>query len=137
MATWRELVKFIRRGYVVVRDEPDEIRVRIRFQEDDVDVDEGRDQMVVVTREVLDRGDEWAQIATPFARVGEVDLSTVLAEVGSTTVVGSVVIMGEYLVLRHALPLLNLDLNEFTDPMDLVADAAERLEMRFVGGDIF
>lgn len=138
MATWRELVKFIRRGYVVVRDEPDEIRVRIRFDDADDDVDsEGRDQMIVVSREVMDRGDEWAQIATPFARVGEVDLGAVLTEVGATTVVGSVVIMGEYLVLRHSLPLLNLDLNEFTDPLDLVADAAERLEMQFVGGDIF
>jgi hypothetical protein len=138
LATWRELVKFVRRGYVVIRDEPDEIRVRIRFEDRDADVDDDvRDQMVVVTREVLDRGDEWAQIATPFARVGEVDLAAVLTEVGDTTVVGSVVVMGDYLVLRHSVPLANLDLNEFTDPMDLVADAAERLEMLFVGRDVF
>ena len=43
--------------------------------------------------------------------------------------------MGEHVVLRHALPLENLDINEFTDPLTFVADTADQLEEIFFGGD--
>jgi hypothetical protein len=75
------------------------------------------------------------QIATPFARVDEVDLLSVLTEVGNTLVVGGVVVMGEHVVLRHSLPLINLDINEFIDPLELVAGSAELLEQQFTGRD--
>ncbi|GLY66449.1 hypothetical protein [Amycolatopsis taiwanensis] len=133
MATWRELVAFVRQGYDVIRDEPDELRIRVHFG-GDVD-DDGRVQTVVIAREVLDRREDWVQIATPFARVGEVNLQAVLAEIGATTVVGGAVIMGDYLVLRHSLPLVHLDFNEFTDPVELVAGAADELEQRISASD--
>ncbi|NIH79173.1 hypothetical protein [Amycolatopsis viridis] len=133
MTSWRDLATFIRQQYKVVRDEPDELRIRIRFQSDPEE--EERTQIVVIAREVLDRRDEWIQIATPFARVDEVDVPAVLAEVGHTTVVGGVVVMGEYLVLRHSLPLANLDLNEFVDPLALVTSSAELLEEQLTGRD--
>ncbi|AIJ25324.1 MULTISPECIES: hypothetical protein [Amycolatopsis] len=133
MTSWRDLATFIRQQYKVVRDEPDELRIRIRFQSDPEE--EERTQIVVIAREVLDRRDEWIQIATPFARVDEVDVVGVLAEVGHTTVVGGVVVMGEYLVLRHSLPLANLDINEFVDPLALVTSSAELLEEQLTGRD--
>lgn len=133
MTSWRDLATFIRQQYKVVRDEPDELRIRIRFQSDPEE--EERTQIVVIAREVLDRRDEWIQIATPFARVDEVDVVGVLAEVGNTTVVGGVVVMGDFLVLRHSLPLANLDLNEFVDPLALVTSSAELLEEQLTGRD--
>lgn len=133
MATWRELQTFIRQSYRVVRDEPEEIRIRIRFRRDPEE--EERTQMVVIAREVLDKREEWVQIATPFARIDEVDLRHVLDEIGHTTVVGGAVIMGDWIVLRHSLPLVNLDLNEFTDPLELVTGAAETLEEQLTGRD--
>ncbi|OXM73618.1 MULTISPECIES: hypothetical protein [Amycolatopsis] len=133
MTTWRDLATFIRQQYKVIRDEPDELRIRVRFQSDPEE--EERTQIVVIAREVLDRRDEWIQIATPFARVDEVDVVGVLAEVGHTTVVGGVVVMGEYLVLRHSLPLANLDINEFVDPLALVTSSAELLEEQLTGRD--
>lgn len=136
MTSWRDLATFIRQQYKVVRDEPDELRIRIRFHPQDGETDE-RTQIVVIAREVLDRRDEWIQIATPFARVDEVDVTSVLHEVGHTTVVGGVVIMGEFLVLRHSLPLANLDLNEFVDPLALVTSSAELLEEQLTGRDDF
>jgi hypothetical protein len=135
VATWRELVTFIRQTYRVVRDEPEEIRIRLRFHQDPED--EERTQMVVIAREVLDKREEWVQIATPFARVDDVDLRSVLAEIGHTTVVGGAVVMGDYLVLRHSLPLVNLDINEFTDPLELVTGSAETLEEQITGRDDF
>ncbi|WP_433407355.1 hypothetical protein ACQPZU_12265 [Saccharomonospora azurea] len=128
MATWGDLVAYVRESYDVIRDEPDEIRVRISF-------DDRRAQVVVIARELLDHKEEWVQIATPFARADEVDLHAVLTEIGDTIVVGGAVLMGEHLVLRHSLPLVNLDINEFIDPLELVTGSAELLEEQFTGRD--
>ena len=133
MASWPDLVRFIELEYDVTRREPDEIRVRLHFGGQDVD-DGERTQIAVVAREDVD-GQEWVQIATPFARTDDVDVAAVLAEIGSTTVVGGAVIMGDYLVLRHSLPLVNLDINEFVEPLELVVGSAELLEEQFTGGD--
>ncbi|MET9258865.1 hypothetical protein [Amycolatopsis sp. NPDC004079] len=133
MAEWNDLVAYIRQTYRVIRDDPGEIRIRVLFGDDAETT--GRAQVVVIAREIFDQREDWVQIATPFARVDEVDLLTVLSEVGQTLVVGGLVVMGEHLVLRHSLPLLNLDLNEFTDPLELVAGSAELLEQQFTGRD--
>ena len=133
MAAWRDLVRFIESEYDVTRREPDEIRVRVHFSGQDVDDDE-RTQIAVIAREEVD-GQEWVQIATPFARADDVNLAAVLAEIGATTVVGGAVIMGDYLVLRHSLPMENLDLNEFVEPLELVTGSAELLEEQFTGSD--
>lgn len=134
MAEWGDLVAYIRQSYDVVHYEPDEVRIRVSFAQDEDDV-QARRQIMVVAHEVLDKKEDWVQIATPFALVGEVDLREVLTEAGNTMVVGGVVAMGDYLVLRHSLPLINLDINEFTDPLHLVASGAEQLEHRFTGRD--
>jgi hypothetical protein len=132
VASWHDLVRFIRHEYRVVRDEPEEIRIRIAYGDDGY---EERAQVVVVAREVLDKQEEWVQIATPFARVDEVDLRRVLEEIGNTTVVGGAAVMGDHLVLRHSLPLMNLDINEFIDPLEMVTGSAELLEQHFTGRD--
>lgn len=134
MADWGDLVAYIRHSYDVIRYEPDEVRIRVSFLKDDEDII-GRRQIMVVAHEVLDQKEDWVQIATPFARIEQVDLREVLTEVGNTIVVGGVALMGDYVVLRHSLPLINLDINEFTDPLDLVASGAEQLERRFTGRD--
>ena len=134
MADWGDLVAYIRQTYDVVQFEPDEVRIRVSFAKDPEDL-LGRRQIMVVAHEILDQKEDWVQIATPFALAAEVDLREVLDQVGNTIVVGGVVLMGDYLVLRHSLPLINLDINEFTDPLDLVASGAEQLERWFTGRD--
>ena len=133
MAEWGDLVAYIRQEYRVVRDEPDEIRIRLIFGDDPNT--EQRAQIMVIAREILDQQEDWVQIATPFARHDEVDLLDVLTEVGNSTVVGGLAVMGDHLVLRHSLPLIHLDINEFIDPLELVAGAAELLEQQFTGRD--
>lgn len=133
MATWGDLVTYIRQTYEVVRNDPDEIRIRMEFAPDEDT--EGRAQIMVIAREILDQREDWVQIATPFARIEQVDLREVLTEIGNTTVVGGAAIMGDHIVLRHSLPLINLDINEFVDPLELVAGAAELLEQIFTGRD--
>jgi hypothetical protein len=134
VATWWDLVTYIKQVYHVIRVEPDEIRINIGF---DADIDEdGRTQMVVIAREVMD-GQDWVQIATPFMRADEANLRAVLEVVGNTTVVGAAVIMGDYLVFRHSLPLVNLDINEFVAPLELVSASADMLEDYFGGSDSY
>jgi hypothetical protein len=134
LADWGDLVTYIRHSYDVILYKPDEVRIRVSFAKDEEDL-LGRRQIMVVAHEILDQQEDWVQIATPFARVEQVDLHEVLTEVGNTIVVGGVAVMGDYVVLRHSLPLINLDINEFTDPLDLVASGAEQLERRFTGRD--
>lgn len=128
MATWEDLVAFVRSEYRITKIETDEVRLLLEF-------DDERRQMVILAREVLDQREEWVQIASPCGRADEVDLRQLLAELGETSVVGGAVIMGDYVVLRHSLPLENLDINEFTDPLALVAGTADQIEERYVGGD--
>ena len=138
MATWNDLVRYVRLRYEVMRGDEDEIRILYRLGDQDEDsIIEERTQVMILAREELDKEEDWVQVATPFARVADVDVNAVLEEMGRTTVVGGAVIMGEWLVLRHSLPLRNLQYNELDDPLHLVASAADTLEHRYVGGDNF
>ncbi len=129
MATWDDLVEFIRTEYRVVSQTPDEIRVEFEWE------DEDRSQVVIVAREVLDRKYEWVQILTPIGLARDCDLHRVLEAIGHTTIACGAAIMGEHIVVRHSLPLENLDINEFVDPLTLIAGAADDLESEFFGGD--
>ena len=128
MATWGDLVAFVRSEFRVTRVEPDEIRIELEF-------DDERRQAVIVQREVLDKREEWVQIASPCGKATEVNLLALLTELGNAAVVGGAVVMGDYVVIRHSLPLENLQINEFVDPMTLLAGTADELEEMFTGGD--
>lgn len=129
MASWGDLVAYVKAEYRVIEEWPDEIRILVEFEEDD------RSQVIILAREVLDRRDEWVQIASPCGLAGNVDLRRVLKEIGATTVVCGAAIIGDHVVVRHALPLENLDINEFVDPLHLLAGTADELEEKFFGGD--
>jgi hypothetical protein len=128
VATWGDLVAFVRSEFRVTRVEPGEIRIELEF-------DDERRQAVIVQREVLDKREEWVQIASPCGKAAEVNLLGLLTELGNAAVVGGAVVMGEYVVIRHSLPLENLQINEFVDPMTLLAGTADELEEMFTGGD--
>jgi hypothetical protein len=130
MATWGDLVAFVRSEYQVIDLTADEVSIHVEF-------DDERSQVIWLSHEVLDGKEDWVQIASPCGLAAKVDLAALLKEVGHTTVVGGVAIMGEHVVLRHALPLENLDINEFVDPLTLLAGTVDTLEEQFSGGDSF
>ncbi|RSM85038.1 hypothetical protein DMH04_19500 [Kibdelosporangium aridum] len=130
MATWDELAEYVRTEYEVISETPEEIRLLYTFDEES-----DRTQVMIVAREELDRKYEWVQIATPLGLARNVDLHALLEAIGHTTVSGGAAIMGDHIVIRHSLPLENLDINEFTDPLTLIAGAADELESEFFGGD--
>ncbi|MCP2269065.1 YbjN domain-containing protein [Actinokineospora diospyrosa] len=133
MATWRELVQYVREEYEVISSSDDEIRILFNFEE--FDEDDERTQVVIVAREVLDAKHEWVQIASPVGTADKVDLRALLTEIGQSSIACGAAIMGDHVVLRHSLPLKDLDIHEFTDPLELLAGTADQIEEMFFGGD--
>ncbi|WP_030475466.1 hypothetical protein [Lentzea albidocapillata] len=134
MASWGDLADYVRAEYDVIHDEGEELRILFTFGDVEEDEDD-RTQVVIIVREVLDKMHEWVQIASPCGLVKDVDLQAVLAEVGNSTVACGLAIMGDHVVVRHSLPLKDLDIHEFTDPLQLLAGTADTLEEQFWGGD--
>jgi len=129
MATWNDLVAYVKSQYKVVREGTDEVRIEVGFEEDE------RTQIVILTRAVLDDREDWVQVLSFVGRTAQVDLQRLLTELGTTTVVAGAVVLGDHVALRHSLPLSNLDINEFVDPVELLAGAADQLEEMFLTGD--
>ncbi|MEU7532335.1 hypothetical protein AB0A74_41825 [Saccharothrix sp. NPDC042600] len=133
MASWGDLAAYVRDTYDVISEEDDEIRILFNFEQ--FDEDDDRTQVIILVREVLDKLHEWVQIASPIGLAANVDLHALLAEVGNSSIACGAAIMGEHVVLRHSLPLQDLDIHEFTDPLALLASTADELEEQFFGGD--
>ena len=128
MATWDDLVKFVRSEYEIIEHRDDELRILIEYEEQ-------RSQVVIIGRDVLDEREDWVQLASVCGPAANADLHRLLAEIANTCVLGGAVIMGEHVVLRHSVPLKNLDINEFNDPLIFLAETADHLEETLFGGD--
>ncbi|GAA3875568.1 hypothetical protein GCM10022243_45610 [Saccharothrix violaceirubra] len=133
MATWGDLAEYVRQTYEVISQGQDEIRILFDFEH--FDEDDERTQVVILAREVLDKQHEWVQIASPVGLAARVDLRALLVEVGESSIACGAAIMGDHVVLRHSLPLADLDIHEFVDPLTLLAGTADRIEEQFFGGD--
>jgi hypothetical protein len=127
MATWSDLVVYVRANYRVAEEKPNMLHMVF-------DTGNLRSQMVFLWRQsLMDGQEEWVQIESPFAEVGSVDLRRALEEVGGV-VCGGAAINGGHLLVRHAVPLANLNINEFERPLGLVTTTADRLERELDGG---
>ncbi|MEU6263954.1 hypothetical protein [Saccharopolyspora shandongensis] len=142
MATWEDLLEFVRTEYRVVPGEVEEGEPEYRIIEDSedeirllVEYEDDRSQIVIVGREQLDGSEDWVQVVSVIGRAEGVNLRKLLEELGQTSVVCGALIIGDHVVLRHSLPLLNLDINEFTDPLNFVAETADHLEELFFRND--
>lgn len=145
MATWQDLRAYIRSEYRpapeededelleepefrVIESSDEEIRILVEYDDD-------RSQIVIVCHERLDDHEDWVQVVSVIGRASDADIRKVLEELGQVSAVCGAVIIGDYLVLRHALPLLHLDINEFVDPLNFVAETADHLEELFFHED--
>ena len=128
MPTWQDLTGYIRSNYKIADERPD--LIKLIFETGDL-----RSQMVLVCREALMNGEEeWVTISSPVANLGSVSLEDFLREVGGI-VCGGAGLEGDVLVIKHAAPLLNLDINEFERPLRLVTTTADALEKKLAGAD--
>ncbi len=130
MVTWQDLVEYVRRTYKIAREEPGTLG--LIFETPGL-----RSQMVFLERHVLMGGtEEWLQIWSPIGEVRSLDVNAVLKEMGGM-VCGGAAIHGDHLAIRDALPLANLDVNEFERPLILITTTADALEKKFAGTDTY
>ncbi|HWA54394.1 MAG TPA: hypothetical protein VG816_09505 [Solirubrobacterales bacterium] len=130
MASWQQLKQYIYEKYTVSQDI--EVGVKLEFSGDN-----GRTQMVFVThQQLMDGTEDWVTIESPVGRIAEVDLPRAIHEAGHLVCGGLGAAFGdpEILVLRHAVPLENLDVNEFERPFHLLMGTADTFELNLTGG---
>lgn len=129
MITWRDVAAYVRANYQISNE--DDNTITLVFG-----TGGGRSQMVMLARELLMDGvEEWIQISSPIAKVDQINVNAVLREIASM-VCGGLAIYGEFLAIRDALPLANMQVNELERPLRLVTATADALEKQFVGVDV-
>lgn len=102
------------------------------------DMGNGRSQIVFVHHYLLwDGGESWAVVESPIGEVGQVDLELALAAIGDMVCGGLGMFANQFVTIRDAVPLDNLDINEFERPLALVTTSADRLESQLIGRDQF
>lgn len=144
MATWEDLQSYVVVRYEIVRQSANELRFRLPTTGD-------RTQLVVVKRvtedaaqpgvevtdaaaAVADPEQEWLQIESPVARLGDVDLAKAL-ELAGPSVVGGLAAEEGVLVYRHSIPLRPAALDGFEFPFRQVVHLADELEHELTGRD--
>ncbi|MBP2365306.1 hypothetical protein [Pseudonocardia parietis] len=144
MATWEDLQSYVVVRYEIVRQSANELRFRLPTTGD-------RTQLVVVKRvtedaaqpgvevtdaaaAVADPEQEWVQIESPVARLGDVDLTKAL-ELAGPSVVGGLAAEEGVLVYRHSIPLRPTSLDGFEFPFRQVVHLADELEHELTGRD--
>jgi hypothetical protein len=130
MTTWSTLTEYVRSHYKVSDEEPSSMKLVF-------DLGDMRSQVVFLWRmSLLDGEEDWVQIESPFGRLDSINLRAAIDSMGKT-VCGGIASWRELVTVRHSMPLLNLDINEFVRPLILVTSTADRLERQFQGGDEF
>jgi hypothetical protein len=129
MANWEQLRQYIHSNYQVEEELPEAIKMVFELRG-------GRTQLVFVTHySLMDGQEDWVVIESPFGELGRVDLGAAVAAAGNMVCGGVGLYKERYFTLRHAVPLANLDLNEFERPLRLIITSADSLEARLTGRD--
>ena len=130
MANWWQVKSYLHRNYKIVKDEGSFVVMIF-------DLGNGRSQMVMLSVHTLRNGsEEWMEILSGVGKVQEVNLIRALALI-ERMMVGGLTQEGDMLMVKHTLPLENVDENEIDRPLLLVVQTADDLEQDLVGGDAF
>jgi len=130
VATWTDVINYVRARYEVLEDTGDWVRFRL-------DTGGDRSQQVAV-HHVLDAdGSAWVEISSPVGRADEIDLRRLL-ELTGTSVVGGAAVVDGVALLKHTAPLEDLSVQEeFERPLTLVVTRADALERELTHADQF
>ena len=140
MATWNELKAYIHHQWPGGEDTGDRIKLVLGLADR-----QPRTQIVFISHHHADDSGDWAIIESPIGLLerspsgayAAIDLTQAAREVGSMLCGGLGCLTHEprLVALRHAVPLANLDLNEFNHPLFIVTGSADELEEMFTGRD--
>ncbi len=127
MATWDELISYVRVRYEIMRQLDGELWFNLPTTGD-------RSQIVVVRLVTGEDGHPWAQLTSAVGKVAELDLPRLL-ERAAEPVTGGVVAEHGLVLFRHSIPLGDTALDGFERPFRLVVEVADRLEQELTGDD--
>jgi hypothetical protein len=133
LANWEQLKKFVHDNYVVSDDVGGGLK--LEFVGEDK-----RTQLMFITYFSLNNGSEgWVTLESPVGKTSEIDLTRALAGAGGVVCGGLALWDADpnLVMMKHALPLENLDANELVRPMQLLATSADKLEQELTGEDRF
>jgi hypothetical protein len=128
VASWDELMSYVRVRYEIMRQEDDELWF-------DLPTTGERHQRVAVRLVTGEDGHPWAQIRSAVGQVEQLDLVRLL-ELAAAPVTGGVVSEDGLVLFRHSIPLGDTALDGFERPFRLVAGEADRLEEVLTGLDV-
>ncbi|HEY2222757.1 hypothetical protein [Actinomycetospora sp.] len=129
MASWDDLVLWVRVRYEVMAQDADGLTFRLPTTD-------GRDQLVYVRHRGEFEGQDWMQIESPIARLDDIDARRLL-ELTESTVVGGAAAVAGTAIFRHAAPLSDMTFAEFEAPFRLVTATADDLERKLTGADSY
>jgi hypothetical protein len=121
MATQSEVLNFIKSNYETEVLSGGDLKLVF-------DLGGGRSQLAFV-----DVNESNAQFSSPFATLDDVTAKQAL-EANSEYSVGMQMV-GNWYVIKHVVPLADLDASEVSEAFELVANIADMLEKKLVGGD--
>lgn len=127
MASWDDLVAYVRVRYEIMRQTDHELWFNLPTTGD-------RTQIVAVRQVTGEDDHPWAQITSPIGKAADIDLERMLALAGESVVGGAVAVDG-LVLFRHSIPLDDTELNGFERPFRLVVGVADRLEHVLTGAD--
>ncbi|MDT7552968.1 MAG: hypothetical protein QOI16_1504 [Pseudonocardiales bacterium] len=128
MASWDELVSYVRVRYEIMRQEDEELWFELPTTGE-------RHQRVAVRLVTGEDGHPWAQIRSAIGQVEQLDLVRLL-ELAAAPVTGGVVSEDGLVLFRHSIPLGDTELDGFERPFRLVVGVADRLEEELTGLDM-
>lgn len=128
MASWDDLVSYVRVRYEVMRQGEGELWF-------DIPTGDERQQLVMVRQAAGPDGQAWVQIASPVGAVDDVDLGRLL-DLASDFVVGGAVALDGVVVFRHTILLSDSAPTAFDRSFHQVVEAADRLEEELTGTDV-
>jgi hypothetical protein len=129
VASWDELVSYVRVRYEIMRQEDGELWF-------DLPTTGERHQRVAVRLVTGEDGHPWAQIRSAVGHVEQIDLVRLL-ELAAAAVTGGVVSEDGLVLFRHSIPLGDTELDGFERPFRLVVGVADQLEEQLTGLDIY
>lgn len=127
MASWDDLMSFVRVRYEIMRQVEDELWFNLPTSGE-------RTQLVAVRLVTGEDEHPWAQITSPVGRVGDVDLAAMLTLAGESLAGGAIISDG-LVLFRHSIPLGDTALDGFDRSFRLVVEVADRLEHELTGAD--
>jgi hypothetical protein len=101
----------------------------------DIKYTDGRSQVVSVFKAEY-KGAEWIDIVSGVGALSAGNINTALEALFQATC-GGLVKIGDIYAVRHCIPIADLSNEEIIGPLTIVAETADLLEEKLVGGDNF